>query len=131
MPRLILPSTLKDFFFDELWDTPCIWALPTAVTSSSLDGLWWHAALPIWSTVRHEARFDLRPLDVVAHPERYPRHWDRILAADRSYPLELFQKSGRWVIVDGYHRLIRHRLAGAVEVRVRLHSASDWPRVRI
>ncbi|HEX2733317.1 MAG TPA: hypothetical protein VHM70_17020, partial [Polyangiaceae bacterium] len=22
MPRLILPSTLKDFFFDELWHTP-------------------------------------------------------------------------------------------------------------
>lgn len=39
-----------------------------------------------------------------------PRHapcWRRVLAADLSYPIVLMWKSSRWVILDGYHRLLK------------------------
>jgi len=52
-----------------------------------------------------EPRFDLAPMTVLKSPEAHARRWERIQSVDLSYPVEMFKKGERWVIVDGYHRL--------------------------
>ncbi len=99
MQYVQLPSHLQKVFFETRWET----AKQTPVTSLSLSELDWHLDLTVWSTVSGEPRFDLAPRRVLAEPSVYPRRWARIRAASLAYPLELFLRNERWVIVDGYH----------------------------
>ncbi len=130
MQNLKLPPHLKDAFFDSRWETSKLWVLPTPVSSVSLAELAWQLELSVWSTVRGEPRFDLSPKTVLTAPACYSRHWSRICEAPLEYPLELFQKRDRWVIVDGYHRLAKHWLQSTTAVPVRLHPAALWREVR-
>ena len=123
MKRLPLPVHLQGLFFDWLWDTTMVWSLPTPVSQLPFENLAWHLGLTVWSTVRGEPRFDLAPATVLAAPSAHARHWAKIQNADLSYPLELFDHGGRWVILDGYHRLCRHYLSQTQQVPVRFHPA--------
>jgi len=122
-----VPAALfQVFFHDEegrwlRWQTARIWALPTPAAELDASGLWWHLELPIWASAPPTSIFDLSPAQVLAAPERYSEHWTRVVRADLGHPLELFENFGRWVIMDGYHRLARHRLEAAERVPVRLH----------
>jgi len=129
MSPVELPSDLREVFFDKLWETPRIWALPTAASILGIEELVWHMELTIWTTVRGEPRFDLAPATVVGSPSEFPRHWRKICEANLAYPLELFQNGSRWVIVDGYHRLCGHVLQNSRVVPVRLHPNEYWDRV--
>ena len=60
----------------------------------------------------------------IVHSEMFP-----LLKSDAPNPLELFQNGGRWVIVDGYHRLARHQLEGSATVPVRMHADDLWAHV--
>ena len=120
MPKL--PPALQGIFFDFVWDKAKVWALPTAAEPGSVAELAWHLDLPVWSTVIGQARFDLSPATVLAHPQQHSAHWQRIQQADFGYPLELFRNvHRRWVILDGYHRLARCVTLHQDTVWVRLH----------
>jgi hypothetical protein len=123
--RLALPEPLKDVFFDFLWDTQQVWSLPTEASTVAFDQLAWLLELPVWTTVPGEPRFDLTPRHVLEDPARFPARWQRILAVELKYPLEMFRSGedgeGRWVILDGYHRLARHQVEETHDVPVRLH----------
>jgi hypothetical protein len=129
MSRVELPSNLRGVFFDKLWETARIWALPTAPSTLGLDELVWHMDLSIWTTVRGEPRFDLAPATVMRSPSEFPRHWRKIHEANLAYPLELFQNGTRWVIIDGYHRLCDHVLQNSRAVPVTLHPNEYWERI--
>jgi hypothetical protein len=122
MERLKLPETLQGVFFDFLWDTRKVWLLPTEPAVVAFDDLAWLLDLTVWTTVPGEARFDLAPRAVLENPGRFPNRWRRILEADLMYPLEMFRsRQGRWVILDGYHRLARHQVERARNIPVRMH----------
>jgi hypothetical protein len=123
---LQLPVPLRGIFFDKMWETSRIWALPTPASLLRLDQLVWHMDLTVWTTVPGEPRFDLAPAAVLQAPGEFPRHWHKIHAADLGFPLELFQNGPRWVIVDGYHRLCGHVLRNSSMVPVRLHASAYW-----
>ena len=117
-----LPEQLRGVFFDFIWDTRKSWLLPTEASVVPFDQLTWLLDLPVWTTVPGEPRFDLAPYTVLEQPERFPQRWQRILAVDSSYPLEMFRNDrGQWVILDGYHRLARHQVEAVRYVMVRLH----------
>jgi hypothetical protein len=124
MERVPLPVHLQGVFFDWRWETTKAWCLPTPVSSLPFEDLAWHLDLTVWSTVKGEPRFDLAPSRVLATPGSHARHWAKIQQVDASYALELFQNVGRWVILDGYHRLCRHYLSRTRQVPVRLHPAA-------
>ena len=122
-----IPKALQRIFFhDEAgrwlrWHTDKLWALPTPATALEADGLWWHLDLPVWPSAPPSKIFDVTPTEVLAAPDAHPEHWQRIANADLSYPLELFESFGKWVIMDGYHRLARHYLERSKVIRVRRH----------
>jgi hypothetical protein len=91
----------------------------------SLASLAWHLDLTVWTTMPGEPRFDLAPRTVIENPEKFPKRWRKIETVDLSYALEMFENGGRWVILDGYHRLSRHWLMGASMVPVRRHSEAS------
>jgi hypothetical protein len=126
MKRLYLPDRVRGRFFDAVWGTGKIWSLPTEATSLPLDELAWHLDLTVWSTQPGVPLFDLAPREVLSAPSDHPRHWARVIAADVSWPLEMFRRDDRWVIIDGYHRLVRHCSNGSPIVPVRLHPDSAW-----
>ena len=131
MKRIELPAHIRGVFFDSAWETTKVWSLPTSASSFPMEALAWHLDLTIWSTMRGEGRFDLAPATVLSSPELYPRHWAKIQAADLAYPLEMFGLGGRWVILDGYHRLCRHVLLDNHQVPTRLHPAEIWTYVEV
>jgi hypothetical protein len=53
----------------------------------------------------------------------------RIRAADLGYPLELYDYEGRFVMIDGYHRLARMRLQGVSTAMIRRHAPSVMERI--
>ncbi len=130
MQNLELPPRLQGVFFETLWETSKLWALRTPVSMMRFGELARHLDLSVWSSVPGQPRFDLAPSTVMAAPSNHARHWSRICRAPVEYPLELFQKRERWVIVDGYHRLARHSLLESEVVPVRLHPADLWREVR-
>jgi hypothetical protein len=130
MQRLTLPNHLQGVFFDSVWETSKIWALPTAVSTLTLDQLAWHLQLSVWSSVPGQPLFDLSPQTVLSSPDGFARHWTKLFKADSRRPLELFENRGRWVIVDGYHRLAKHWLRSTEVVPVRLHPTALWSAVR-
>lgn len=117
-----LPPALQGVFFNFRWDIRKVWALQTQPHREPIEPWLWHLDLPVWSTVPKRPRFDLKPNDVLENPARYRRHHDRILSADTSFALELFRNGGRWVILDGYHRLAHLYTSGERFINVRLHS---------
>jgi hypothetical protein len=44
---------------------------------------------------------------VLANLDGYPEHRRRVHWSDLKHPLTLYEKGGRWIILDGYHRLVK------------------------
>jgi hypothetical protein len=128
---LDLPPALQGIFFDFRWETVRAWALLTPVEEVPLASLVWHFDLTVWTTVPGEPRFDLAPSTVLANPGAFPMRWRKIKAADTSYALEMLENGGRWVILDGYHRLARHWLSRAPMVPVRRHPPEARAAIRL
>lgn len=130
-----IPAALRGVFFHDddghwlRWDTQKVWQLPTPASLIAADTLWWHLELPVWPSDPPLRIFDLSPAQVLACPKAYPRQWERVNAANLEFPVELFESFGRWVIMDGYHRLARHRLLGTNKIAVRFHDRSCWPHI--
>jgi len=73
-------------------------------------------ALPWW---RHDGVwFQITPRQFQAQPAAYPEHAARVANADLSYPLHVVLRRGRWVILDGIHRLTKAEMLGHEDVRV-------------
>ncbi len=129
--NLHLPAALQGIFFPFLWDKQALWQLPTVPTAVSLSALEWHLDLPVWSTHPPNPLFNLRPCDVIDHPQLHAGHWARIQTADMNYPIDMFQNNGRWVIMDGYHRLARHVVHNSKSVLIRKHPDELLPLVQV
>lgn len=114
-PRV--PPTLRPYLLDFAWTHSALWSLQLPVESLPVGDLAWQLELPWW---RHERRvFAISPAEVLRDRARDPAQFARVLHADLSYPLELTFRGGRWIILDGIHRLAKAVLQERREVDVR------------
>jgi hypothetical protein len=58
---------------------------------------------------------------------RYAEHHRRTMAADLGCPIDLLLRNGRWVILDGVHRLLKADLLRLGNVPVRRLPAAMLP----
>ena len=107
-------------YFDSAWDKRELWRLDLPCNVLEISALHWHLDYPFWSTRPPGPVFDLMPRAVLASPQEYSRHWDRIVAADLSFPVDVGQFGGRLVILDGLHRLAKAVHSGVTEMEYRL-----------
>jgi|SRR5215204_6209959 len=120
-----VPTELRGVLCDFVWDSAKLQRLPLPVGTATVNSLRWHLDLPYW---RHDGKpFQVTPSQVKADPARYREHHERTMAADLSCPLDLLFRNGRWVILDGVHRLLKADLLGLGNVPVRRLPAAMLP----
>jgi hypothetical protein len=77
----------------------------------------WILDLPLWWEGGHP--FRLRPRDVLVEPERNRAQHVRMSEADLAIPLDVGWHHGRWVVIDGVHRLLKAISLGQTAVAAR------------
>jgi hypothetical protein len=113
----LVPDELRGVLCEFVWDSDKLQRLPLLVEMATVDSLRWHLDLPYW---RHDGKpFQVTPTQVKADPVRYEEHYQRAMAADLGYPLDLLFRNHRWVILDGVHRLLKADVLRISHVRVR------------
>jgi hypothetical protein len=77
----------------------------------------WILDVPLWWRDGHP--FRLRPRDVLDEPQRYQAQHARTSEANLALPLEVAWHHGRWLVVDGVHRLLKAVTLGYTAVAAR------------
>jgi hypothetical protein len=113
-----LPAIIKENGFDFHWEEKKVWALAVPSEDISLQELDWILDLPFWSD--GTAPYDLTAREVILHPDDHPEHTQRVYECDTKYPIDIMENSkGKWLILDGLHRLVKLIMEGRDTVIVR------------
>jgi hypothetical protein len=113
------PPEIAEYFYS-IWEKREIWVLDLPRITLPVRKLAWQLDYPFWSIEPPKPRFDLRPRAVLERLDAYPRHRDRVRAAKLEFPLDVAQFGGRFVILDGLHRLLKAVLCGAADIECKL-----------
>ena len=100
-----IPDSVMPVMAGFWWDDDRIRALGLAVEELPFGELAWGLEVPFWSHGRKP--FSVRGREVLENPDRYPEHRRRVHWSNLRHPLTLYEKGGRWIILDGYHRLVK------------------------
>src|SRR5262245_6598323 len=85
-----MPPSLRAVLVCEPWQIDKLWALELAETDVPVDELAWLLDLPLWQLSGQ--RFQVSPSDVLARPDHYPHHVQRIDQADLSAPIHVMRR---------------------------------------
>lgn len=119
-----IPAEILKYGFEFEIEVSKVWALETPTLDFPIKDLLWHLNITPWD---HDGKpLTIGPKEVMDSPELYPEHFEKIKNADLSYPIDISYNNGKWVIVDGLHRLCFTVISGANaecdKVKVRIHS---------
>lgn len=113
-----LPEIIKEVGFDFSWDVRKVWELDVPTGDMPIEELTWHFDIPfIWS--KPDGYYDVKPSEVIEHPDQHPEEYERTMQADTSYPIDVMYWRERWLILDGLHRLMKQSINGVDTVHVR------------
>jgi len=118
-----VPASVLEYGFDFDWDEQDVWKLDYPAQEISIDQLAWHFDVPFWWW--DEVDYSLTPQQVMDDPHRYQAQYDRIMASDECYPIDVMENKGRLVILDGLHRLVKQKIQGKDKVQVRIIPRSE------
>ena len=78
--------------------------------------LTWHFGVPfLWE----DGVYNLKPQEVIDNPNAHNKEFQRTMTADLIHPIDIMQNKGRWLILDGLHRLMKSVILDKEEVQVR------------
>lgn len=124
-----LPDIVKEVGFDFSWDERKVWKLDVPTENMPIAELTWHFDLPfIWS--KPDGFYDVKPSEVIEHPEQHPEEYERTMRADTEHPIDIMFWKKRWLILDGLHRLMKQAIEGAEIVQVRKIPKTAIPLIR-
>lgn len=112
-----LPAIIKEVGFNFHWEESKVWALDLPVEEMPIDDLVWHFDVPFWFSPG--GFYDLKPRSVIDNPEQYEKEYQRTMNANLSHPLDIMLWKGRWLLLDGLHRLAKAYILGQKTVKVR------------
>jgi len=111
--------------FEFRWDEKKVWELDLPVEEIDINELTWHFEIPFWN------RYTLTAREVQDHPELWREEYERTMQADLTYPIDIKWHKGRWVIMDGLHRLLKASILDLKTVQVRKLQDSHLPFIMI
>ena len=111
--------------FTFYWDVRRRWDVDLPVVPMLVQDLEWLLDKPFWSDGPKEQAISGR--DVANDPERHRDHYERAMAADLSCPINVIWLRGRWVIMDGVHRLLKAWLCGHETIMAKQAREQDVP----
>lgn len=121
-----IPSIIKEVVFDFDWSEEKVWGLDISTEEMSIDELVWHFSIPfLWEN----GIYNLTPQEVIDAPESHQEEYQRTMKADTSYPIDIMENKGRWLILDGLHRLMKSVINGHNSVLVRKISREYIPKI--
>ena len=123
-----LPAHIQQYAFEFRWNNQLVWNLRVEPESMSVDDLVWHFDIP-WLHTEGE-RFNLTPKDIMKFPELYRDQYERTMKSDLSFPIDIMYNKGRWLILDGLHRLMKAVHNGERNVAVRKIPRTLVPEIR-
>lgn len=114
---MALPSVIETYWYAFDWDVEAIWSLDLPVSQMPIRRLEWHLDVPVWP---FEGKpYVLTPRDVLKQPYRYAEEYARTQRASLVFPLDITWFKGRWLILDGIHRLLKAHELRLDQVSVR------------
>lgn len=129
MAKRTPPPIIQRVGFDFSWDESKVWRLDIPVEDMLIEELTWHFDVPfLWN--RPDGFYDINPRWVIEEPEKYAAEYERTMRADINYPIDIMFWRGRWLILDGLHRLMKQSIAGARMVKVRKIPESAIPTIK-
>lgn len=118
-----IPKSVLEYGFDFDWNEEEVWKLNYEKEEMDIQKLEWHFDVPFWNL--NGNWYTLTPRSVMNHPETFKKEYERVMGADISYPIDVMENKGRFVILDGLHRLVKCKLLGMKEVTVRIIPRSE------
>lgn len=112
-----LPAIIQRYWYALDWDVEALWALDLPSVPMPMARLLWHLDVPVWPLGNQP--YVLTPRQVLRSPFRYASEYRRVRAANLVFPIEITRLHGRWLILDGVHRLTRAHEDGYETIRVR------------
>jgi hypothetical protein len=100
-----MPDVLTEVLPLVPWRLEHLWALDLPKEVVDIDELAWLLDLPLWQL--DGRRFQVSPTEVLREQERFRAHIERAMASELEFPIVLTHYRDRWVILDGYHRLLK------------------------
>lgn len=111
------PPIIEEFWYSIDWDVEAIWALDLPIETLPTSDLIWHLDVPAWPF--RGRSYVITPNQVMAEPKTYSGEFSRIERCDTAFPIDVTRHRGRWMILDGMHRLAKAVARGETELRVR------------
>lgn len=126
-----LPHVLHGVILDYLWDHARLHALTgLPEVAVPVRDLVWHLDLPFWAEGGRP--FRVSPCEVASDRNRHPAQWARTMAADLRFPLHVrTNPSGKMIILDGVHRLLKAFILGLSTVNVLVLADADLDQIAI
>lgn len=125
--KIIIPESVLEYGFDFDWNEDDVWKLNYPTQEIALEILEWHFNIPFWNW--DNEWYVLKPIDVINNPQKYKLQYDRVMASDISYPIDVMVNKERLVILDGLHRLVKCKLLGMNKVKVRIIPRKEIPNI--
>ena len=111
-----IPKIIEDVGFDFDWSEEKVWALDVPVEEINTNDLTWHFNIPfLWEN----GVYNLKPVDVINDPDSHREEHERTMKADPIHPIDIMENKGRWLILDGLHRLMKLSIIKMDKIRVR------------
>lgn len=124
-----IPQIIKDVGFDFSWDEKKVWKLDVPVSEMDINELIWHFEIPfLWEG---GGVYNLKSWEVIEDPDAHKEEYERTIKADTSHPIDIMKNKGRWLILDGLHRLMKLYIQGAKKVQVRIIPREKIPDIQI
>lgn len=121
-----IPQIIKDVGFDFDWSEEKVWQLDVPSEEMNIKEITWHFDIPfLWEN----GVYNLKPQEVIDNPEDHRKEYDRTMKADLSHPIDIMENKGRWLILDGLHRLMKASIQGEKKVQVRKISRDYIPKI--
>ncbi len=107
LKRQGVPKELAEVYVDFYWSQEKLWNLSIEAEEVKIAEIDWILDLPIWYMD------DIKiPRLLIENPNLDKFHWNRVEAADLTYPIHLIQWKKRLLVLDGIHRLIKAMISG-------------------
>ena len=126
--KIDAPKEILEVGFDEAWDNHKVWTLDLPIVWVDMRELVWHFDFPFLD--EDGGYYNLKPIDVINHPGQHQSEYYRTMNVDMIYPIDLMEKNGRLVILDGLHRLMKAAINKESKVAVRLVPKEKWEQIK-
>ncbi len=122
-----LPAIIKQVGFDFDWENEKVWSLHIPITEMDIKELTWHFDVPFhW---HKGGMYNLSSREIIENPKDYEDEYQRTMRADLTYPIDIMENKGKWLILDGLHRLMKASIQGMEKVNVRIIPRDKIPEI--